>query len=222
LFLPSLVFTAMNKQDDIHEFGSCPLRSQRDYGERTARQGTLFDNDIEYILKRLAAFRYGCVYTDGTCLTDMAKIDETDGRDIWIQSPREFWNRGIGMCHDASVLLDAVLRVKGIGHRCCYIYSDEPPFYPTHSFIVMPSIDGRFRILDVFAVDGCVYNESFQSYDKASEWRFESWLETDNGGSRNATILFGDAMPSPKCSLSVFSQNILDKFKAEKSQKQAY
>lgn len=210
----------MESHDDIHEFGSCPLRSQRDYGERTARQGTLFDDGIESILKRLATFRYGCVYTDGTCLTDMAKIDETDGRDIWIQSPREFWNRGIGMCHDASVLLDAVLRVKGIGHRCCYIYSDEPPLYPTHSFIVMPSIDGRFRILDVFSVDGCVYHESFQSYNEASEWRFERWLETDNGGSRNATILFGDAMPSPKCSLSVFSRNILDKFKQQKEIKQ--
>ena len=206
----------MKEKEKIHEFGSCPLRSQRDYGERTARQGALFDNDIESILKRLSTFRYGCVYTDGTCLTDMEKINEADGRGIWIQSPKEFWNRKIGMCHDASVLLDAVLRVKGVGHRCCYIYSDEPPFYPTHSFVIVQCNDGRFRILDVFSVDGCVYHEPFQSYNEASEWRYENWLETDNGGSRNATILFGDTMPSPKCSLQAFSQNILDKFKAEK------
>ena len=206
----------MKENEEIHEFGSCPLRSRRDYGERTASGEKSFEDGIECILKRLAAFRYGCVYTDGSCVTDMAKIDAMDGRDIWIQSPKEFWNRGIGMCHDASVLLDAALRVEGIGHRCCYIYSDEPPLYPTHSFIIIPSSDGMFRILDAFSVDGCVYRESFQSYNEASDWRFERWLETDNGGSRNATILFGDAMPSPKCSLSVFSQKIANQFKQEK------
>lgn len=202
----------MKKEDNIHEFGSCPLRSQRDYGERTAKSDGLFDNDVEDILDRLSSFRYGCVYTDGSCVTDMATIDEKDGRDIWIQSPKEFWNRGVGMCHDASVLLDAVLTVKGIKHRCYYTYSNVPPLYPTHSFIVAKANDGTCRILDVFSTKNCVYPESFASYEEASEWRFRSWLETDNNGSDDAVIISNGRMPKPKCNLTVFHEAIMEAF----------
>ena len=200
------------EKEEIHEFGSCPLRSQRDYGERTASSGFMFNKVIDYILRKLSSFQYGCVYTDGTCLTDMAKIDETDGRDIWIQSPLEFWKRGIGMCHDASVLVDRIMTKSGIEHKCYYIYSELPPYYPTHSFVIALCSDGFKRIIDVFATKTCVYPEQFVSYQEASKWRFEKWINEDNNGSRNTYLLEGKSMPRSKCSLMEFSSSILDKF----------
>lgn len=200
------------EKEEIHEFGSCPLRSQRDYGERTASNNFLFNKTIDYILQKLSTFKYGCVYTDGTCLTDMAKIDETDGRDIWIQSPLEFWMRKIGMCHDASVLIDRIMTKSKIEHKCYYIFSNLPPYYPTHSFVIALCNDGFKRIVDVFSTKTCVYPEKFESYQKASEWRFEKWIDDDNNGSRNAYILEGKNMPPSKCSFMEFSKNIIETF----------
>lgn len=204
--------TMKKDKEEIHEFGSCPLRSQRDYGERTASNDFMFSKTIDYILQKLSTFRYGCVYTDGTCLTDMAKIDETDGRDIWIQSPLEFWMRKIGMCHDASVLIDRTMMESKIEHKCYYCFSNLPPYYPTHSFIVALCNDGFRRIVDVFATETCVYQEKFTSYQDASEWRFMKWIDEDNNGSGNAHLLAGWKMPPPKCSFSEFSKNIIETF----------
>lgn len=202
----------MTSKEEIHEFGSCPLRSQRDYGERTAGSKSTFNARVDFILNVLSMFQYGCVYTDGSCVTDMATIDEKEGRDIWVQSPKEFWNRKTGMCHDASVFVDAMLRNEGIEHKCYYIYSDRPPHYPTHSFIAALCADGFKRIVDVFSTTTCLYDEKFTSYMEASEWRLEKWVEYDNGG-RQAFMFCGASMPSPKCGFMEFSENVIKTFK---------
>ena len=201
----------MKEDNELHEFGSCPLRSRRDYGERTASGKEIFNQVVDKILERLSGFSYGCVYTDGSCETDMAVMDERDGRTIKVQPPLEFWRRGIGMCHDASVLVDAVLRKEGIEHRCHYISSDQPPHYPTHSFITAKGADGRIRIIDVFAVKGCIYPEAFASYEEAAQWRFWQWLKTDNDGNDNAVMLHGSRMPSPSDFLR-FSEAVVESF----------
>lgn len=201
----------MNTSEEIHEFGSCPLRAQPDYGEKTAGSKRTFNARVDYFLNALSKFQYGCVYNDGSCETSMAVIDENDGREIWIQSPKEFWNRRIGMCHDASVFIDAMLSKEGIGHRCCYIWSDVPPRYPTHSFIIAECVDGFKRIIDVFSTEKCFYDEKFLSYGKAMAWRLERWEQYDNGG-KKAFMLWGDRMPKPKCGFIEFSDAVIDSF----------
>lgn len=200
----------MKDDDEIHEFGSCPLRSQRDYGERTAGRSEI--GTVQRVLDRLAGFRYGCVYTDDTCETDMATMDERDGRSIYIQSPMEFWRRGIGMCHDASVLVDAMLRHEGIPHVCIYLSSEQPPHYPTHSFILMRQSDGSIAIVDVFATKECVYPERFESYSDALRWRVMKWIDEDNDGNPDIHVFAGRCMPCPRCDFMEFSTEIVDSF----------
>ena len=201
----------MKEDNDIHEFGSCPLRSRRDYGERTASGNEgIFNQVVDKILERLSGFSYGCVYTDGSCETDTAVMDKRDGMTIKVQSPLEFWRRNIGMCHDASVLVDAVLRKEGIEHRCHYISSDQPPHYPTHSFITAEGAGG-IRIIDVFAVKCCIYPEVFASHEEAAQWRFRQWLKTDNDGIDNAVMFNGDKMPPPSDFLR-FSEAVVESF----------
>ncbi len=201
------------EEPEMHEFGTCPLRDQPDYGERTAAVKTVLSPMVDRILKELSSFEYGCCYTDGSCVKSMAVIDERDGRDIHIQSPKEFWSRRIGMCHDASVFVDAMLEKEGIEHKCYYIYSDRPPRYPTHSFIVALCEDGYKRIIDVFSTSNvnCMYPVKSTSYDRAARWRLEKWINLDNGG-RGAYLFCGTRMPSPKCSFEDFSKAVMDTF----------
>jgi hypothetical protein len=187
--------------NEIHPYDSSPLRNQHDYGEKTASQCNIafFSENANKIIEKLQDFQYGCVYTDGKILTSLNDIDKEDGANIYIQSPLEFWNNKIGMCHDASILIDVMLTKENINHICCFIYSDEPPFYPTHSFIVALCNDNKHRIIDVFATKQCVYEESFKEVNEAADYRFKQWIKTDNNNKNNAHLLIGEHMPYPKC-----------------------
>lgn len=187
--------------NEIHPYGSSPLRSQRDYGEKTASQYniTYFSENTNKIIEELQNFQYGCVYTDGRILTSLDDIDKENGENIYIQSPLEFWNNKIGMCHDASILIDVILTKENIEHTCCFIYSDEPPFYPTHSFIIIICNDNKYRIIDVFATKQCVYENSFNNLNDAINYRFNLWIKEDNNSKKNAHLLIGEHMPYPKC-----------------------
>ena len=197
---------------EIHEFGSCPLRSQPDYGERTASVKTVFSPMIDCILGKLSTFEYGCYYTDGSSTKSMAVMDEKDGTEIHVQSPKELWEHKCGMCHDASVFVDAMLEKEGIEHKCYYIYSDRPPHYPTHSFVVALCADGFKRIIDVFSTANCVYPVKSTSYERAARWRLEKWIDLDNGG-RGAYLFCGTRMPNPKCSFMEFSETVMKTFR---------
>ena len=197
-----------NQDYEIHEFGSCPLRIKPDYGERTASESPMFSRIADFFLRQLSEFEYGCYYTDGSSTKNIAVMDEKDGHDIYIQSPSEFWKHKCGMCHDASVFVDAMLEKEGIDHKCYYIRSDRPPHYPTHSFIIALCKDGFKRIVDVFSEKTCVYAEKFTSYEEASEWRYNKWLDDDNGGSQNAEIFIGKFMPYPKCDFVTFEGKV--------------
>ena len=199
-----------------------PLRNRRDYNERTAG-GISFGPLIDRLLEELSSFRYGCVYTDGSCETDMAVIDERDGRDIHVQSPLEFWERRTGMCHDASVLVDAFLGKEGIPHVCTWFSSDRPPHFPTHSFVVARTGAGTggtglFKngsgcaIIDVFSAR-CVYAETFIDYAEAIAWRLSKWIGEDNGGDPDVGVFAGPRMPRPKCGFMEFSRRIADSFR---------
>lgn len=197
--------------DKIHEFGSCPLRSQQDYGKKTAKSNAVFSPTTDHIIRGLEVFKYGCCYTDGSFTTNVALMNEKDGGSIYIQSPKELWSRKAGMCHDASVFIDALLRVEGIEHKCYYVLSNEPPRYPTHSFVIARCNDGFFRIIDVFATSKCYYEEKFMSYKVACKWRYLKWVETDNGG-KKAQVFCNDRMPAPKCDFMTFSERVMNTF----------
>jgi len=197
---------------EVHEFGSSPLRMKPDYGERTASGNPMLSRTADFFLRQLSEFEYGCYYTDGSSTKSIAVMDEKEGRDIYIQSPSEFWNHKCGMCHDASVFVDAMLVKEGIEHRCYYVRSDRPPHYPTHSFIIALCKDGFKRIIDVFSTNSCVYAEKFTTYDEASEWRLAKWIEDDNGGSQNIESFAGKYMPCPKCDFMTFEQKIKSLF----------
>lgn len=201
-----------NQDYEIHEFGSCPLRSKPDYGERTAGEKVMFSRVVDFFLRQLSKFEYGCYYTDGSSTKSIAVMDEKDGHDIYIQSPSEFWKHKCGMCHDASVFVDAMLEKEGIDHKCYYIRSDRPPHYPTHSFVIALCRDGFKRIVDVFSEKTCVYAEKFTSYEEASKWRYSKWLDDDNGGSQNAEIFMGKFMPYPKCDFVTFEEKVKNLF----------
>lgn len=196
--------------NEIHPYGSSPLRSQRDYGEKTASQYniTYFSENTNKIIEKLQNFQYGCVYTDGKILTSLDDIDKENGENIYIQSPLEFWNNKIGMCHDASILIDALLTKENIEHTCCFIYSDEPPFYPTHSFVIALCNDNKYRIIDVFATKQCVYENSFNNLNDAINYRFNLWIKEDNKGKNNAHQLKGEHMPYPKCNFMEYYYKI--------------
>lgn len=198
-------------KDESHEFSSCPLRSQQDYGEKTAKSNAVFSPIVNNIIRVLNGFKYGCCYTDGSFTTNKALMDEKDGGSIYIQSPKELWRRKVGMCHDASVFIDALLRVEDIVHKCYYILSNESPHYPTHSFVIARCNDGFFRIIDVFAASKCYYDEKFASYEKACKWRYLKWVETDNSG-KKAQVFCNDRMPYPKCDFMKFSEKVMDTF----------
>ena len=74
-----------NQDYEIHEFGSCPLRLKPDYGERTASEKVMFSHVVDFFLRQLSKFEYGCYYTDGSFTKNIAVMDEKDGHDIYIQ-----------------------------------------------------------------------------------------------------------------------------------------
>lgn len=190
-----------------------PLRSQPDYNERTANAGIMFDSKIDAILKKMKFFQYGCVYMDGEVVLDTAKMDENDGTEIYIQRPKEFWNREIGMCHDASVFIDALMKYHGIGHKCCYIASEIPPHYPTHSFIIASDRNEFYRVIDVFSTNTCVYPNHFSSMNNAIRWRVLKWVELDNSGDMKSVHVFeGDSMPKSGCGFVEFHEGIMQSF----------
>jgi hypothetical protein len=196
--------------NEIHPYGSSPLRNQHDYGEKTASKYNIayFSANANKIIEKLQDFQYGCAYTDGKIITNLNDIDKEDGANIYIQSPLEFWNNKIGMCHDASILIDALLTNENIEHNCFFIYSDEPPFYPTHSFIVALCKDNKYRIIDVFATKKCIYEETFNDSLKAAEYRFKNWIKTDNKGKNNAHLFIGEHMFYSKCDFMTFYNKI--------------
>jgi hypothetical protein len=180
--------------NEIHTYGSSPLRNQHDYGEKTASKYniTYFSANANKIIEKLQDFQYGCAYTDGKIITNLNDIDKEDGANIYIQSPLEFWNNKIGMCHDASILIDVLLTKENIEHSCCFIYSDEPPYYPTHSFVIALSNDDKYRIIDIFAVNSGVYENAFNNINEAIKWRFNQWIKTDNNGKNKIMVSAND------------------------------
>lgn len=204
------------KEVEIHPYGSSPLRSQRDYGEsmKTANINiAYFSEKANQIIEKLQDFQYGCCYVNGEIIVNLDDIHKKDGAQIYIQSPLEFWNHKIGMCHDASVLIDAIFTIENIEHLCYYIYSDEPPFYPTHSFVVAKCNDGYYRIIDVFATSSCLYDNKFDNADDAALWRMKLWIKLDNNNKNNAHLFISEHMPYPKCDFLKFSNKVMKSFK---------
>ena len=194
---------------EVHEFGTSPLRMKPDYGERRAGREIMFSRVADFFIKRLSEFEYGCYYTDGSSTKNIAVMDEKDGHDIYIQPPSEFWKHKCGMCHDASIFVDAMLEKEGIDHKCYYIYSDRPPHYPTHSFVVALCRDGFKRIIDVFSTKACVYAEKFTSYTEAAEWRLSKWIDDDNGGNKNVHLFQNMHMPGAKYDFVTFAKQAI-------------
>lgn len=194
---------------NINEFGLSPLRSRRDYSEKVAKEQGLFTQKIDFIFKQLMNFKYGVAFVDGRILQNLNDIDKQDGENIYIQSPMQFYKNKTGMCHDATILIDALLMKEKIKHQCIFIYSEEPPFYPTHSFVIAFCNDGFYRIIDVFSTKKCVYNEKFKSLKDALIYRIKLWIKYDNKGKENIYVFIGDHVGYPKKDfLSWFYQTI--------------
>lgn len=120
------------------------------------------------VLGGMPAFKYG--------------FGEADPASIRVQTPEEFEKTLVGMCHDATAWLSKRLKARGINHRCIYLESGKRPCLPTHSFIV--AFEGKYRVLDIFGIEGCVYPVVFSSfgdavYDYASKWVRDEGLTDD-------------------------------------------
>ena len=187
------------------------MRSTPDYGERTGSSSSVFGNGIDMVLRQMQDFEYG-VMTEG----GMADADGADPEGIIVQRPKSFWKYGTGMCHDASVFVDALLTHHHVPHRCYYISSSLPPSYKTHSFIAAECQDGYIRVIDVFSTGKCYYQSKFTSDQNAAKWRFLQWAEEDNMGRPDKARMYsGDRMPSGGIHLYRFIENTESAFTRE-------
>lgn len=124
---------------------------------------------IEKVLGNMPAFKYG--------------FGEADPALLVVQTPEEFEKTRVGMCHDATAWLSKRLKARGVNHICIYLESGKKPCLPTHSFVVA-RFEGKYRVLDIFGVEGCVYPVVFSSfgdavYDYASKWVRDEGLADD-------------------------------------------
>lgn len=163
-------------------------------------------------LKPLEQFEYGCLYEDGSLITDMKEIEERDGDTIIIQTPNQFFSNKIGMCHDATVYINMLCNEKGIENQCVYITSNLAPHYPTHSFNVIKLLNEKWQIIDVFATNNCIWGESFNSKEEAINERIRSWIKLDNSGDSNIEILIGDNMPQGGCNMVEYYHKLVKVF----------
>lgn len=171
-----------------------------------------FPGVVASALRRLQDYIYGCKYNDGAFVTNKSEMDRRGGSDLVIQTPEEMDDLKGGMCHDASVYLDEVLTESGVDHICVYVASDEPPFYPTHSWVVAKDNYGCWRVLDVFSSGNCLWGEKFISPKEAIVERSKNWLREYSPNSKKTAVYFSLNMPNGGVDLLTFDKEITENF----------
>lgn len=143
----------------------------------------------------LLEYKYGILYKDGAFISDKKEMDERDGSDIIVQTPKMMEEHKAGMCHDATIYLDKELTWLGIPHKCIYIASHVEPMLPTHSFIAAyDDQNSVWAILDTFSTSKAVYDKA-EDMNEAVDKRVATWIEKDNGGSPDLDVFILDHMP---------------------------
>lgn len=171
-----------------------------------------FPDIVSSSLRKLQDFIYGCRFDDGSFITDKYDIDQRGGDHVVIQTPEEFEDTKGGMCHDASIYLDEVLTEAGVDHYCFYMSSDEPPLYPTHSWLVARDNSGKWRVLDVFSSKDCIWGGKYSSPEEASLSRAKDWLNEYSPNTERPVIYFSRNMPNGGTSLFNFHHNVIENF----------
>ena len=169
-------------------------------------------NPLSKQLKPLEQFEYGCLYEDGSLITNMDEIEERDGDTIIIQTPNSFIKNKIGMCHDATVYINQLCNEKSVENKCVYLTSNLAPHYPTHSFNVIKLLNNKWQVIDVFATNNCLWKGPFNSYEEAINERIKSWIEVDNNGDSNIEILNGENMPQGGCNMVEYYHKLVKVF----------
>lgn len=172
-----------------------------------------FSDVVSQDLMRLQDFQYGCAYSDGSIVTDMNEIKNRDGWEILVQSPTDFEKNKIGMCHDASVMLDKVLTDEMVEHVCVYMMSNKEIDDPTHSWIIAKDDDGKWWNLDVFSSPNCLFGNGHDDPKSALIERANEWIKSEDLDKSSCGLFIGRSFDKSNVLLPKFAKSILDNFK---------
>ena len=165
-------------------------------------------------LDKLSKYRYGILYNDGAFVSDKDQMARRDGTDIVVQTPQMMDQHKSGMCHDASIYIDAILTKLGIEHKCVYIASNVKPMEPTHSFVMaLDEPTSSWVCIDVFAAEDCIWPIEEDRKDnlvKSIDQRVAAWIVQDNDASADLEVFTLDHLPNGGCGFVQWTQQVVD------------
>lgn len=164
-------------------------------------------------LKKLESFKYGCLYEDGSLITNLKEINDHDGSKIFVQTPELFLKNKVGMCHDASIYIDKICTENEINHKCIYIVSNLKPKLPTHSFVLVQLFNKQWQVIDVFATKNCLWKGPFKSFNQAVKERVQEWIKNDNHGSSDLIVFINEHMPNGGYNFLKYSEKVVNLFR---------
>lgn len=159
---------------------------------------------IKGVLSSISEYKYGLYYKGVGLVTDKKRFHEFDPKDLLPQSPEMFEKNKGGMCHDATLYVDALFAKKKLVHKNIYVESWKDPYRPTHSFVVVKTDKGKWHVVDVFSVQHCVYSDEFKTWQEAVKFRLAKWVEEDDVSNYNLYAGVLITLPPARCNIIEF------------------
>lgn len=165
---------------------------------------------VDTFIQPLTKYKYGIYIKNVGLVTDQKKFHDYDAKDLLLQSPALFEKHKGGMCHDATLYVNGKLSELNVSHKLIYVASNKRPYLPTHSYVVYENPKDVWYALDVFSVKGCIYQNTFDTWEEAANFRKALWEKEEDLLKHKTMFVYVKQFPKPGTNIIDFMQYMYD------------